>query len=451
MPFISQLLRRFGINGAVTYAMAAKLWQIPSGAITAMLLTLTFSASDRGIYFLILTFTGLQGLADAGLLNTLLHASSHEAASSRFDVRGFLRTTNVSRNRLAGIYRFAVLWYSIAAVFLVAIGVFAGWILLWRRGMETVGMPPLVVAMLLAGAVFALSPLVAILEGCNQIKAVNRYRLLQITSGSLAVWACMSLGAGIWTAAVAIAIQLVWELMLVLRSYGAFFSQLRRTVGAGFNWKSEIWPLQWRIGIQSIAYYLAFLPIYPVLFDAEGAERAGQYGLTWQVISSLLMVSYAYLRTRSPEFGRLIAEGRRDQSNSAFRQVTIGSTLLLILTTGSFCVVLYGLGLADNEITTRISSGFLSVGTCVWFAIAVIPIHLTQCFGMHIRSQKFDPIWRISIPANLFLAIFACWAAALGEVKLIAAGMFVTNLFSAIALGLMWLWYDRSFSAAKND
>ncbi|MCA9136084.1 MAG: hypothetical protein KDB00_04980, partial [Planctomycetales bacterium] len=439
MLFISQLLRRFGINRAVTYAMAAKLWQIPSGAITALLLRLTFSDSDQGIYFLILTFTGLQGLADAGLLNTLLHASSHEAAGSRFDGQGFLRAGKGSRTRLAGIYRFAIRWYFAAAVVLVTVGLVAGWILLRRSGMETVGMPPLIAAMLLAGAAFALSPLVSILEGCNQIKTVNRYRLGQIVTGSIAVWAAMTLGAGLWTAAVAIAVQLGWELGLIFRYYGAFFSQLRRTVAAGFDWKSEIWPLQWRIGIQSIVYYLAFWPIYPILFDAAGAERAGQYGLTWQVISSLLMVSYAYLRTRSPEFGQLIAAGRRDQSNAAFRQVTIGSTLLLVLSTGSFCLVLYGLGLTGNEIATRVQSGFLSAGTCVWFAIAVIPIHLTQCFGMHIRSQKIDPNWRISIPANLLLAFFASWAAGLGEVKLIAAGMFAANLFSAVALGLMWL------------
>ena len=288
--------------------MAARLWQIPSGAITTLLIAVCFDPDQQGIYFLILSLTGLQALADAGLLNTLLHAASHESAHGRFDARNFIRVPRRSLLRLAGITRFALVWFAAASLVLMLVGTIIGSVLLARQNVIQTSIGPLIVAIVLAAMTLALSPMVAILEGCNQVRTVNRYRLGQVMTGSLVVWACLAGGAGLWTAAAAILVQLVWEFWLIASRYRPFFVQLLRQPPGDFDWRREIWPLQWRIGVQSVVQFLAFLPIVPVLFDTQGPVVAGLYGLTWQVLNSLLMVAYAYLRTRSPDFGRLIAE-----------------------------------------------------------------------------------------------------------------------------------------------
>lgn len=450
MSIFRSILQHFGINRAVSYAMAARVWQIPSGVVTTLLIALCFRPDERGVYFLILTLTGLQALADAGLINTLLHGASHESANSRFDSLVFFRASLRSRGRLAGMFRFAILWFGVASIALVVVGIVAGFILFKRQNVVGFAIAPLAVAMALAGTALFLSPLIAILEGCDQVKTVNRYRLGQAITGSFVVWGCLAAGAGLWTAAAAIATQLVWELLLVLGRYRRFFVQLYRTRPTDFDWRTEIWPLQWRIGVQSIARYLAFLPILPVLFDTQGPEVAGRYGMTWQVISNLMMVAYVYVRTRSPEFGRLIAENRRDESYLAFKRVTLGSTLLLGILVTSFCAALFLLGQLNWPIAEKITNGFLLPTTCLWFALAVIPIHTTQCFAMYIRSQRFDPIWRVNLPACTTLAVLVYFAASSGRIEWIAISMAVIFSLSSLALAMMWQWYHRHFQMAER-
>ena len=450
MPTTRQLLRGFGMDRAVFYAMGARVWQIPSGVVTATLIAICLDSRQQGIYLLLWWLVGFQALVDAGLLNTLLHAASHEAANSRFDSNGFLRVTKRARGRLAGLTRFAIVWFGLAAVVLATVGIIVGVILLQRKGVAWAQMGPLFAAMLMAGMAFSVSPLIAILEGCNQVQQVNRYRLGQAVTGSLVVWAFLGSGFSMWAVAAGIAVQLGWELALVFTHYRKFFTQILRTATREFSWRTEVWPLQWRIGVQSVARYVAFLPIYPVLFDSHGPELAGRYGLTWQVMSNMMMVAYAYVRTRSPEFGQLIAEDRRAESNQLFRRATIGSTVLLSAMSVSFCVALFVLHQWRWEYAVKFVDAFLQPSTCLWFALALVPIHLTQCFAMHIRSQKFDPIWRVNLPACATLTLLAYFAAKSGNVDSIAAAMIVTFTASTIALSFMWRWYHRYFERIED-
>ncbi len=451
MPIFRSALQRFGVDRAVSYAMAARIWQIPSGVVTTVLIALCFEAEQQGIYFLILTLTGLQALADAGLINTLLHAASHESAAVRFSAARHLHGPRRARRRLAGIYRFALRWFSVASILLVVVGIVAGAILLHRQGVLPESIAPLFIALVMAGSALALAPLVAILEGCDQVREVNRFRFFQVVTGSAAVWAGLALGAGLWTAAIAVAVQLGWEAALVGVRYRRFFVQLHRTESGDFDWRHEIWPLQWRIAVQSLVRYLAFLPILPILFDTQGPEVAGRYGMTWQVISSLMMVAYVFVRTKSPEFGRLFAEGKRDAAGQVFRRSTVGSTILLIGLVASFCIALATLKQVGWDASDQIADRFLAITTCVMFAVAVVPMHLTQCFSMVIRSQKLDPIWRVSIPACAIMAGLTAAAAWQGEIKLIPAAMLLTFSFSSVALAWMARWYDRYFRRSADE
>ena len=261
------------------------------------------------------------------------------------------------------------------------------------------------------------------------------------------MWLGLVAGAGLWTAAIAIAVQLIWESWLVFGRYRRFLIQLSRTPAGLFNWRTEIWPLQWRIGVQSLVRYLAFLPILPILFDSQGPELAGRYGMTWQVISSLTMVAYVFVRTKSPEFGRLLAEEKRLQARDAFRRATNGSTVLLILLLAAFCIALFALTVPDWATTERIAGRFLSVRICGYFALAMIPMHLTQCYSMLIRSQKMDPIWKVSLPTCAVIAVCAATAAGQGRVEWIAVSILLAFGVSTAALVAMARRYDRHFES----
>lgn len=425
--------------------MATRIWQIPSGVITTLLIAFCLRPEQQGIYFLILSITGLQALADAGLLNTIMHAASHEIAGMRVDSGGVIRGPKSNRSRLAAITRFAVTWFAIAAAILIIGGVIFGYLMLLRKQMVSMAFMPLAFAVLASGLTLSIAPLVALLEGCNQVQVVNRYRLGQVITGSLAVWAFLALNAHVWAIAASVLVQLVWELSLVLGRYRKLFVQLWRTKPGQFQWRTEIWPLQWRIGVQSVVRYLALMPMVPVLFDVHGPEIAGRYGMTWQIFSNLLMVSYVYARTKSPDFGRLIAERKRHESFVLLKRVTLGSTFVLTILVVAFCATLFVMNGLGFWFAVLISSRFLTPWTCVLFAFAMVPMHLAQCFSLYIRSQRFDPIWRVSIPASICLGLAGYSASYFGRPDWIALAMLGTFSVTSAVLSVMTLHYHKHF------
>lgn len=450
MSRIHDLARRLSVDRAIGYAIAMRAWQVPAGVITTVLIALSFNEQSQGIYYLLLSLIGLQSLVDSGLVNVMMHAVSHEWSRLRIDDRGFLRGPRRIRRRIAAMALFGLVWFALGALVLVMLGTGIGIAMFVERGIGNVAIHPLMVAMIIAGCSLTLAPFIAVLEGCNQVAKVNQYRLVQAITGSVVVWSCLVGGANLWTPVFAVTVQLIWELLLVFVRYGPLFRQLLRTAPGNFDWRKEIWPLQWRIGMQSAARHLAFFPLIPSLFLWQSPEIAGRAGMTWSVLNSLLLVAYAWIRTRAPEFGRLFADGKRSESNQAFLSATVGSTLLLMVAVSSFWIVLVILNATSFEIGAHVASRFLKPSSTIWFAVALLPLHLTQCFAIHLRSQKFDPIWRITIMGNLVLAVAILVAAKQWSVDVVGIAMLLT--FSAVtpSVAAVWWKFDRYFKGVES-
>lgn len=438
MQLIQDLARRLHVDRAVGYAIVMRAWQLPAAVVTTVLIALNFDEQTQGVYYTLLTVIGLQALADSGLLNVLMHVVSHEWSQLRIDDHGFLRGPRRIRRRVAGMARFGLIWFALVGSALMLVGIGIGIGLFYQQGLLERAISPLVVGMLFAGCSLALAPLVAVLEGCNQVEHVNRYRLMQAITGSVVVWTCLAGGAGLWTAVFSVLMQFLWECGLILRRFRPLFSQLWRTKADSFDWKAEIWPLQWKMGLQSVVRHLAYFPLIPTLFACQGPEVAGRMGMTWQVLTNLSLVAYAWIRTRAPEFGRLIAEKNQSASNRAFFKATIGSTLLLLLAIASFLIVLVILRNSTFELGAKVAGRFLDPGTILWFAIAIVPLHLTQCFAIHIRSHKIDPVWRITIIGNVILGISIYVAAS--RIGVDAVGIAMLIVCSSVTPFVLRLW-----------
>ncbi len=448
MTLLTKLFKRFHVDPAVGYALAMRFWQVPAGMVTVVLAALIFDDDTLGIYYTLLSLIGLQALADSGLLNVLMHATSHEWSRLRLDDHGFIRGPSKTRFRISAMVHFGFRWFFLVGFLFCALGSGLGLGIFYHQGVTSVGGGPLLVAMGLASFSLAISPLIAALEGFHQMETVNQFRLMQAVSGSIFVWAGLASGAGLWTPAISIAVQLTWEIVLVFGRYGNLFRQLRRTPHGPFQWRQEIWPLQWRIGLQSTLRYLAFFPLIPTLFAWQGPAVAGRVGITWSVLNNLLMMSYAWIRTRAPELGRLIASGNLKELARTFYVATIGSTLLLAFAMTSFLLALVALPLTSYEPAVEIAGRFLEPSVAIWFALAMIPLHLTQCFSIHLRAQKMDPIWRVTAVMNLSLAAAIFVTASRVGVEATAITMLIAFTSTMMMVGLIFKKYERMLTAS---
>src|SRR5690606_34247460 len=198
-------------------------------------------------------------------------------ASLSLSTDGRITGPDTARDRLGAMARLAWRWFlGTVVVFVIAVASIGAW--LFAREPTTVAWrAPWLAAVLLAGLSLLLSPLLAILEGCNQVLPLNRTRLWQAITASFCVWAAMAAGAELWVVVVAFGIQVLWEGWLALYVYAPFWKSLEPpSAPATLDWRREIWPLQWRIGIQSVVRYFAFQIFTPVIFAFHGAELAGR-------------------------------------------------------------------------------------------------------------------------------------------------------------------------------
>lgn len=443
VPTATRYLQRLHLDRAVTYALVARFWQVPAGAVSTVMIALFFSEEAQGIYYTLWSLIGMQVLADSGLINVLMHVVSHEWSVLRFDDKGLVHGPRANRQRLAAILRFGTAWFAWGSVGLVTVGSAIGAAVFAYQGVVAEALFPLLTAMGLAGCSLTLSPRIAMLEGCNQVANVNRFRLVQAITGSLVVWTGFVLGAELWVPALAVAAQLACEVVLVVGVYGRLFRQLRRTSHGPFDWRQEIWPLQWRLSSQFIIGYLAIFPLIPTLFAWQGPAVAGRVGMTWSVLNNLLLMSYAWVRTRAPEFGRLIANKQSDQLKKLFYATTLGSTGLLVGMLASFVGVVMLMRISNVPIAVEIATRFVAPNALIWFALAMVPTHLTQCFSLHLRSQKIDPIWHLTLGMNVLLGGAIFYSASRLNPTAVAISILAVYLATMIMVARVWKRHER--------
>jgi hypothetical protein len=226
-------------------------------------------------------------------------------------------------------------------------------------------------------------------------------RFLQSIIGSILVWVSIASGLGLWTLVVSNLVRLIWELRIVYGEYGAMLFQLTSTPNRNhLNWRKEIWPLQWRLAIQSVCSYFATWFIVPVTFRFHGEIAAGQIGLTWQLLTTVQAASFAWLQTRLPRFGTLLAAKKHQQFE---REVFRASFLSIAVFLGGMVAFFAAVSLS-KQAGVNLASRFISDSAILFFALGMIGWTLAMAEQSYVRLFKTDPFLLISVFASCLVA-----------------------------------------------
>jgi O-antigen/teichoic acid export membrane protein len=176
-----------------------------------------------------------------------------------------------------------------------------------------------------------------------------------------------------------------------------FASLLRRPSGARIDWKVEIWPFQWRLGIKGTVAYLNSAILQLIVFYYLREVIAGRFGMTWQVLNAFQMASSSWVRTRAAKFGLLVSQKNYTELDRIFfRLVTIGFAMLCV---GSFafCAFIAAAGYIESKyigyFTSRIlpllPTVVLSIGACFWL--------FTDAQWTYIHAHKRSPYLLLTV------------------------------------------------------
>lgn len=307
---LPRLLKKVDIDQAVTFALLTKAWQAAAGIVTLLLVTIFFKPELQGYFYAFSSLLALQVFVELGLFIVVVSLTSHEWSKLSIDVDGDVVGEASALSRLASLAGFVAKWYTcVSLIFVLGVGV-AGYFFLSQT--PTSGMAwqlPWWSAVALAAIQLWLTPILSMLEGCNQIATLNRFRFVQATVESLTVWLLLLVGAGLWVVAALLAVKAVTTILFLISKYHRFFRSIFAAAGQErIRWREEVWPMQWRLAAQGSVNYLVYSLYTPVMFHFHGPTVAGQMGMTLQVASVVQTLALAWVQTKVPLFGMLVAK-----------------------------------------------------------------------------------------------------------------------------------------------
>ena len=389
---------------AVNFAIAARVWSLPAGLITVLLIGFSFSPEAQGYYYTFNAVLSIQLFAELGLSTVLIYFASHEWSKLRVGPDGRPTGDDVALSRLTSLARFALKWYVIAAVALTLLLAFGGLRFLATAGSQDFSWKAPWLALCIAtGLAFSTVPVWSLLEGCNQVSHTYAYRFVQAVVTSITAWIAIWNNAELWFVSISLSIGLLFALAMIVCRYSDFLStiMLRTPRGPRVSWRTDLLPMQWRIALSWIAGYFVFFLLTPVLFFYQGPVVAGQMGMTWSFASALLAVASSWVTPKAPSFGILIAQRKFDELDRLFWKIT--ATVLVVTLLGALAIwaAVFILNLLHHPFAGRLlspaSTGFLLLATVL--TAASIPM------STYLRAHKQEPLLKVSLLSGVITGI----------------------------------------------
>lgn len=438
--WLSRARKLLYMDRAVGFALGSRMWTFVAGPITALLIVYYMPADVQGFYYTFGSLIALRSFFELGLSSVIVSHVSHEWARLRFGVHGELEGEENARARLVSIGRFVLYWYGVACLALMFVVGPLGWYFFSVGSGHSVSWHgPWLVLVGLASVQFLTAPALSILEGCNQVGTVSAFRALQVLGTSLLVWLGLLGGAELWVVVFASACALVTDLVLILGRFRRFFVVfITGKASKMLSWKNEIWPMQWRLGMQGAVSYFAVSLSNPVIFHFHGPSEAGRFGMTASLVGALAAAALVWMRANVPRFGMLVAQRSfLSLDRLAKRLFALSGFVYILGGFAMFLVVLilreYGHPLADR-IVGPLPLALLLANSLLG--------HISQSQAMYLRAHRREPWALLGTSASVLTGAGVWFLGARFGVTGAAMAGFLVSVALVLPVGT-WLFMKK--------
>jgi len=458
MPTLNALRLKFSqwleIDRAVLFAITGKIWNLPAGLITALLIAAFFSPEVQGYYYTFSSVLAFQIFAELGLGTVLTYYASHEWSRLAVDQHGRVTGNAAALSRLTSLARFALKWYLVAGAVTTLVLAVGGFFFFGSAGKPAFRWEaPWVALCMVTGLTLCLMPILALLEGCNQVSNVYTYRFVQSVTLSVAVWAAIYSGAELWAASISVMAGLLTIVILTSRSYGEFIRSilLAQPEGPRLKWRTDIFPMQWRIALSWVGGYFTFFLFTPVLFHYQGPVVAGQMGMTWAFVSALPAVASSWVTPKAPSFGMLIAQQRYAELDRLFCRLTA----IVFTVTAAGAVGIWGFVFMLNQLHHPFASRLLAPASTGYLLLATIIMSTSIPMSTYLRAHKKEPLLALSLIAGLLTGVAVVVLGKHYSAEGVAIGYLAVTATVTPFIALIWYrrraeWHAHAASASPT-
>tara|TARA_B110000438_G_scaffold303469_1_gene365093 strand:- start:4367 stop:5632 length:1266 start_codon:yes stop_codon:yes gene_type:complete len=357
----------------------------------------------QGFHYTFYSLVAIQSFFELGLYVVVLYVASHEWTHLQINKNGCIEGEPKALSRLVSLGRFIFKWYGVASIlFILCVGI-AGHFFLSQEsypGIDWEG--PWWALIVLSGFSLWALPFNSLLEGCDQVANIQKFRLGQMILRSLGMWFALAMGWGLWASVVAVAAAVFRDVYLFGVEYRNFFRPFfSLKVDSSIDWKTEIWPMQSRLALGGIFSYFLFAAFVPVMFHFHGPILAGQMGMTLSVVALLQGLAGKWIHPKRPQFGMLIAKKDYKQLDQVWFRTLRITVLVAVVCAGVSCLGIYLLNVMNISLAERMLPPLPSsifIVTTIFMAAAI-------CQTAYLRAHKKEPLLGLSIVTSLIMGI----------------------------------------------
>jgi len=359
----------------------------------------------QGAFFTFTSLVTIQGLIELGFSGILITYTSHEWANLSFSKNKTIVGDIISIERMQDLSKFAIKWYSFASLILFFILIIIGYFTFQKSTDHVDWIYPWVSLSATTSLNLLLSPLILILEGCNQFKKVYTFRLYQILLSNCFCLFFLFFNFNLWSLSLSSLISALFYMLYMYINYKKLIIQMfiisfRKKVSY-FSWKKELLPLQFKISIGWIAGFLMNQFYVPVIFYFKGPILAGQAGLVLNLIAGMNILISSWIAPKVPKFGILAAKLKNEHAfllaSRLFKESIIIILILNLLILLSLIVI--------NYFELKLLGKLLPITATIFFIFAAGINIITLPLTLHLRSNKTDPIFSISLLFTIINAL----------------------------------------------
>lgn len=388
---IKQIISKFGIDGAIGYSSLARIIQAAGGAITVFLIAAFLDKNEQGFYYTFGSILALQIFFELGLGSIITQYVAHEVAHLKRNGKG-LNGPEYHMSRLCSLFKLFIRWYGIISIIFFLSILYAG-IYFFKDGSNGICTTvswfyPWIILCSVSSVNLILSPIISLIEGIGDVKAVAKMRFYTQCISILAVWITLIIGGKLYASGIAGIINLLFIVFFILKNYRTLIVQLwGYNINHYISYKSEIFPYQWRIALSWASGYFIFQLFNPVLFKFCGPAVAGQMGMTLTALNGIMSLTLNWTSTKVPLWSNYVSLRQYDELDDSYQRNLRNSSYVCLVALTSFWLFLVILKLFNVPLYHRFLPVWLSIilGSTIFFN------NIINMWATYLRCHKKEP------------------------------------------------------------
>lgn len=425
--FFKKVYGKAGLDLSIVYTISTRILQSIGGIITLLLVTRLLNKNEQGYYYTFGSILSIQFFFEMGLTTITTQYIAHETAHLLWKNTSELSGEEYYRSRLASIVRLSIKWFLVLASLLFFVLLFAGRYFFnrYNAGLMVSWQLPWFFLSVSACFILLTDLFLAILEGLGKIKEVTRLRLIQQSVNLFFLY--LLLLSDFRLLSNGLALLLSTTITGAILVYTGYFSILKKIWQTEVKWRvdyrHEILPYQFKIGIGYISSFFIYQLFNPVLFATQGPVIAGQMGATQAVLNGILAISLSWVSTKVALFSNLVARKQFGELNSIYKRNLVIAVIICFTGILTFMVLIVLL----KKHYPKLSERFLDIVPIIFFSLTALANAIIFSQAYYLRSFKKEPFFVQSIVIGILSAVSTLLCSKYFGITGVSAGFFMLN------------------------